>query len=286
MDHGAASSAVQQRQGPGGIRIDEIGEGPRIVFVHGGGMGGRMAWRAQLPLAARWRLVMPYRLGYDPSPPAPREDFEVDALYIADLLEDGAHLVGHSYGGAVALLAAARRPEAVWSLTVIESGSSGVARGTPVVDEFERALGALTANPPRDPAVYVRAVFGVLEPSAQLPDPLPPPLLDVARRLTTFRWPSEAVIPVDVLAAAPFRKLWISGGHSAAYEAIMDALAQQVGGQREIIPGGGHSPQQVGDVFNALLETFLTQQTTIDLAPAEVPVLAGRSSEAGMRRIA
>ncbi len=40
MDHGASSSAVQQRQGPGGIRIDEIGEGPPIVFVHGGGLLG------------------------------------------------------------------------------------------------------------------------------------------------------------------------------------------------------------------------------------------------------
>ena len=257
MNHVAHNGTVQRRQGPGGIYIDEIGEGPPIVFVHGGGMGGVLAWQAQLPLAAHWRLVMPYRLGYGPSPRPPREDFEVDAVYVADLLEDGAHLVGHSYGGAVALLAAARRPEAVWSLTVIESGSSGVARGTPAVDEFERALAALQANPPQDPAAYVRATFAILEPSTHLPEALPPPLLDFARRLPTFRWPSEAVIPVERLAAAPFPKLWISGGHSPAYEAIMDALAHQIGGRRETIPGGGHAPQRLGTVFNDLLETFL-----------------------------
>ena len=62
---------------------------------------------------------------------------------------------------------------------------------------------------------------------------------------------------MDTLSAAPFPKLWISGGHSPAYEAIMDALAGQVGGRRETIPGGGHAPQRLGTVFNDLLETFL-----------------------------
>ncbi len=65
-----------------GIYLDEIGEGLPIVFVHGGGMAGMLAWQAQIPLAARWRLVMLYRLGYGRSPRAPREDFELDALYI------------------------------------------------------------------------------------------------------------------------------------------------------------------------------------------------------------
>ena len=247
----------QQRSGPAGIRVDELGAGPPIVFVHGGGLGGALAWAAQSPLAARWRLVMPYRLGYGASPPTPGEDFERDAGPIADLLGDGAHLVGHSYGGAVALLAAARRPAAVRSLTVIESGSSGVARGHPAVAAFEGALAALAADPPPDPAARVRAIFAILEPAGRLPEPLPPPLLEFARRLGTFRWPSEAVIPVEQLAAAPFPKLWVSGGHSPVYEAIMDALAAQIGGRRAVLRGAGHAPQRLGAPFNALLEEFL-----------------------------
>ena len=248
----------QQRSGPDGIRVDERGAGPPVVFVHGGGLGGALAWAAQSPLAARWRLVMPYRLGYGASPPTPGEDFERDAGPIADLLGDGAHLVGHSYGGVVALLAAARRPAAVRSLTVIESGSSGVARSHPAVAAFEGALAALVADPPPDPAARIHAVFAILEPSGRLPEPLPPPLLDFGRRLDTFRWPSEAVIPVDDLAAAPFPKRWVSGGHSPVYEAITDARAEQIGGQHVGLRGAGHAPQRLGEPFNAMLAVFLT----------------------------
>ena len=257
MNQGVSSHPTHQRRGPGGLCIDELGDGPPIVFVHGGGMGGALAWAAQFPLAASWRLVMPYRLGYGASPPIPGEDFERDAGPIADLLGDGAHLVGHSYGGAVALLAAARRPAAVRSLTVIESGSSGVARSHPAVAAFEGALAALVADPPPDPAARIHAVFAILEPSGRLPEPLPPPLLDFGRRLDTFRWPSEAVIPVDELAAAPFPKLWVSGGHSPVHEAITDALAEQIGGQRLVLRGAGHAPQRLGEPFNARLAAFL-----------------------------
>ena len=36
---------------------------------------------------------------------------------------DGAHLVGHSYGGLAVLFAAARRPDATLSLTLLEPGA-------------------------------------------------------------------------------------------------------------------------------------------------------------------
>ena len=64
--------------------------------------------------------------------------------------------------------------------------------------------------------------------------------------------------------------------HSAAFEAITDALERQVGGQRAVISGGGHAPQEVGDVFNALLEGFLTQPATIDGVAAREAVRTGR----------
>ena len=42
-------------------------------------------------------------------------------------LGDGAHLVGHSFGGCVALAATSRRPTAVKSLTLIEPGMQALA---------------------------------------------------------------------------------------------------------------------------------------------------------------
>ena len=63
-----------------------------------------------MSLAERWPLVIANRPGFGASPPLERSDFEVEAPLFAELLGDGAHLVGHSYGAVIALLAAADAP--------------------------------------------------------------------------------------------------------------------------------------------------------------------------------
>ena len=108
----------------------------RIVFVHGSVVNGRATWAAQRPLAERFELLVLDRPGFPPNPPVDRVDFEADASLVADLLEPGDHLVGHSYGGVIALLAAAARPEPLASLTVIEPPATRVALGNPAVDAF------------------------------------------------------------------------------------------------------------------------------------------------------
>src|SRR6266581_378937 len=110
-----------------------LGSGPRVVMVHGSVVDARRTWRDQLGLAERWSLCLPNRPGFAGSPPLPRGDFEVEAPLVAELLDEGAHLVGHSYGAVIALLAAAARPEAVRSLTVSEPGALGLAAGDPEV---------------------------------------------------------------------------------------------------------------------------------------------------------
>ena len=102
--------------------------------MHGSIVGPEQTWRAQRELAARWTLVLPHRPGFGASPSLPRGDFEAEAPLIAELLGDGAHLVGHSYGAVIALHAAALRPEAVRSLTVTEPGALRIAAGDPQVD--------------------------------------------------------------------------------------------------------------------------------------------------------
>jgi len=137
----------KQYGGPGGMVVEERGHGPRVVFVHGGGIGGAMAWQAQWSLADAWRLVMPARPGYGSSPWLGNEDFERDADYIADLIEAGDHIVAHSYGAAVAMLAVARDVSRVASLTLIESGTSAVAKDDPRVCAFHYACLGLAAYP-------------------------------------------------------------------------------------------------------------------------------------------
>src|SRR4051794_36370030 len=97
------------------LHVDRHGQGPPVVLVHGSILGGRYAWPAQIPLAERWTLIVPDRWAFGDSP-GDRVHWERDAADIAELLGDGAHLVGLSYGGVGSLLAAAARPEAVRSL--------------------------------------------------------------------------------------------------------------------------------------------------------------------------
>ena len=70
------------------------------------------------------------------------------------------------------------------------------------------------------------------------------------------RTPDEAEIPCDELAAAPFPKLVISGGHNAAFDAVCDALEARLPAKRVVVPGAGHSlPRAPG--YNDALVAFV-----------------------------
>ena len=95
-----------------------------LLCLHSSGTSGRQ-WKAYAALlAARFRVVAPNLLGYGTDvrwsvgTPASLDD-EANAL-AALLPVGGAHLLGHSYGGSIALQLALRWPERVKSLTLYE----------------------------------------------------------------------------------------------------------------------------------------------------------------------
>ena len=252
---------TQKTRGPGGMLVEETGSGERVIFVHGGGASGADAWRPQLTLAGRYRLVIPTRLGYPGSQTTPREDFDVDAPLLAELLGSGAHLVGHSYGAVGAMLAAAMRPGSVQSLTIIDAACSGVARGHEVVDAYEARMQRIVASPPADDGTFVSAVFEVIDAKMKLPDPLPPSLLLFGQRLKTLRWPWEADVPLDALRAARFPKLVISGGRNPLYEVISDVLQARLDAERFVIADAGHHFENAAEALNDRIEKFLRGET-------------------------
>lgn len=240
------------------VQVEAIGSGPRVVLVHGS-MSGPAGWSLQRPLAERWRLELLTRPGFPPSPPEQRIDFERDAPLVAAALGDGAHLVGHSYGGVISLLAAALRPESVRSLTVIEPPAFAVARGEPAVDELVAAAEEHWAGGPDEPRLFAEQFATLVGAAFPLPDPLPPELEQTARALMAERLPSEAEVPLDRLARTAFPKLVVSGAHHPAFDAVCDVLERELPAERAVIPGAGHSVQRTGEPFNRALESFLSR---------------------------
>ena len=233
------------------------------MLVHGAITNGPAAWSKQRPLAERWQLLVVSRPGFVPNPPEERCDFEPDASAIAGLLDPPAHLVGHSYGGLVALLAAAQRPEGVRSLTVIEPAVMSLLRGDPEVEEAIAHHLALLGAHRDDPRGFLAAFTASLGgDAATVPDPLPDQLRQHVELLMHERFPWEAAIPIETLASAPFPTFAVSGGHSPMHEMMCDTLAGRLGpsAQRAVIEGDGHIVQRTGAAFNDRLEHFLVSR--------------------------
>jgi pimeloyl-ACP methyl ester carboxylesterase len=240
------------------LEVERLGEGPPVLFVHGDIVGPSLTWRKQRELAERWSLMIPSRPGFGESAELERNDFEVEAPMFAELLGDGAHLVGHSYGAVIALLAAAERPDAVRSLTVSEPGCLRVAAGNPVVDEMiangERLFAHASEIPSAD---FLRLFRGGAGSAFGTPEDPPPELLHGVELLKRERPSWEAEIPLEDLAAAGFPVLVLSGGHSEAFELVCDSLAGALDAEREVIRGRGHTVPSIGAPYNERLEVFM-----------------------------
>ena len=252
--------------------------GPRVLIIHGGvqgGAGGGPATFAKQEAWGQdgWRVELVDRPGFGQSPTRGVDDMERDAVWIADMLGDGANLIGHSWGGMEALLAAARRPEAVRSLVLIEPALTGVLsadpelRNNPAVQAggAERRRILLESKTPAD---YARGFINMLGSAAggNAAAARFEADADLATRsgcaLLQGRVASDAAAQnaIDTVAKAHIPVLIVTGGYSPAFEAAGDVLARLTGGRHLVVRSPNHFVQLMnpGD-FNSEIGAFMRE---------------------------
>jgi pimeloyl-ACP methyl ester carboxylesterase len=238
---------------------------PTLVLIHGSAQGSRIGgdhhFSAQSRLAMRgWRMLVPDRPGHGRSPaPGRPDDPQADGAWVAELLGDGAHLVGHSFGGCVALAAAGMRPEAVRSLTLIEPALQNLIPNDPDIQARAAQLGQIfaTAKSPADIAAGFLRWAGIPSDLRGAADPAE--MEHLGQGLRQIKLPSEADIraALAVVRQAGIPLLTVSAGWSPGIDAVARAVAKEGGGRYVHIPAEHHFPHLVSDAFNDLLDTSM-----------------------------
>jgi pimeloyl-ACP methyl ester carboxylesterase len=136
---------VQERPALYGI----TGEGRPIVLLHGWALAHH-TYRGVLQslAAAGWRVVAPALPGFGGTPGLPGAEFSLAgyASWLAEFLrevgvDEEAVLIGHSFGGGVAIRTAHDHPELVRSLVLVNSiGGSSWRRGDVLTSIADRPL--------------------------------------------------------------------------------------------------------------------------------------------------
>jgi len=253
--------------------------GPRVILVHGGVQGseasGVINFRAQEPLGQQgWQLVVPDRPGHGRSPdPGRPDDAEADGILVADLLGDGAHLVGHSFGACVALYAAAKRPQAVRSLTFIEPALLNFAASDPRVrwQLLKMLTAALFSVSATSRVRRIMKVMGIPPEIYSHADDAE--LKRLGRNLRKVRIPSKATFQreLDAIEEAGIPLLVVTGGWNSGFEATGDIVAAAANGRRAVVKSGHHFPQWLGGEFNPILVAFMEESAAKKPQPPALP---------------
>ena len=108
--------------------VEEAGDGPAVVFLHGG-LGDLRLWEPEAQaLADRFRCIR-YDLRFFGRSTGPGQEYSSieDLVGLLDALEvEQAALVGLSLGGGLALDAALARPQRVWALAHVAGAVTGL----------------------------------------------------------------------------------------------------------------------------------------------------------------
>ena len=250
------------------LDVERVGSGPLVVLVHGSIVDARRTWRAQFSLAERWSLCLPNRPGFGGSRRRPGANCQEKLFATLDtrtrrwqlpgwgpvLLSDTVGFIRdlphHLIASFKATLEEARQANLLLHVA---------AASNPAADALlERGEQLYRGGSTIPPDQFLRMFREGVHSAHHTPEELPSWLERGAMLAARERPPWEAEIPFGELAAWRFPKLVVSGGHSAAFEAVCDVVAERIGAERAVVAGRGHTIPSAGEAYNARVEKFLT----------------------------
>ena len=260
-----------------GITAAVTGHGPDVVLVHGA-LGDCRQWAGIAEsLQSRFRVIAVSRRSHwphvtgAPGVPYTYENHRDDLLEYLRLLAGPVHLVGHSWGAGVVLLAALARPWVARTLTLIEPAFNSLlpkeARGLESELEDRHAMLAAVqslaaAGRAEDAA---RALIDWTQGGTGLFDQLPAAaqagLLENAPTVAPSFAGAAPAVTVHDLREFPAPALVVHGEHTRPYyrviaETVAAALPQAT---LRVIPGARHMSivERPGEVA-ATLDAFIS----------------------------
>ena len=259
-----------------GLHDEPSGSGPEVVLVHGA-LGDCRQWQAiASALAPRFRVHAVSRRHHWPGPmpardaPYSYEGHRDDLIAFLSTLDQPVHLVGHSYGAGVVLMAALHAPARLCSLTIVEPAFGSLLPDVaPGLDE-ERAsraagLGHVRALAEAGQDVAAAESFtdwlqGGPGGFAGLPDHVRRGLVENARTLLPMMAASQPDVTPAQLRGLDVRTLVVNGEHTRSwYRLIGQAAASNIPAACvETLRGCAHMTiVENPDRMSALLERFL-----------------------------
>jgi pimeloyl-ACP methyl ester carboxylesterase len=249
------------------------GSGPPVVFLHGWGLSGH-TYRAALKrlLALGFRVWAPALPGFDGSHalPDPAADLRhyaqwVDGFLAAVGVTEPVVMMGHSFGGGVAIQTAHDWPERVRGLVLINSigGSAWRRDGSLVQSVAERPLWDWGLHFPRDalPLRQLRRVLPVVL-GAAVPNALRDPR--AFWHAATIARHADLTGELQELKARrlPVVVLWGTRDELVT-RASFDALCESLGGPLAVTVDGGHSwlladPDKFGEVITNVIPVAMS----------------------------
>ena len=258
------------------VRVQIMGDGPPVLFLHGGSSSGAN-WAPLVARLSGWRCLVVDRPGCGLSDPVAggaklTDRAQIEAFadgLVADLLDgldvDRAHVVATSYGGYFAMRGAAASPDRVGRIVEIAWMMGAPTGEVPLSMRLAAipGLGALvTRIPPTRWAIRVilrQLGLGPALESGKLSNEFLEWFFAVLRhtnsRVNEFRAnpqvirpiagiSAEMVLPPELLSrvAAPVKFIW---GHDDPLggQAVAEPLAQQFpNAELEMLPSAGHAP--------------------------------------------